>query len=171
MAPRPEMQVWPGQKLTGCRRDSVKGGVLNGRMYVVARADAAKVVVKLDVEGAATEIALTHQQCIQDLRLACARTYAGVQGLTLRDQRLLLLETQRPHMDWRKLYVACSQVTAGELLHIPTPEQERVHWSLEEAPRQSQKRPAPELDEPAPLAKRSCVQGRVAASGGKWRFF
>jgi hypothetical protein len=76
-------------------------------------------------------ITLTHQQCIQDLRLACARTYAGVQGQTLENQRLLLLQTRHKYMDWRKLYVATSRVTSGSLLHIPTPEQERVHWSLE----------------------------------------
>ena len=148
MAPHAQMEVYPDQPLVGCCRDSVKGLPLNGCMYVVVRADASKVVVRL--EAGTVEITLTHQQCIQNLRLACARTYAGVQGLTLRDQRLLLLETRHPHMDWRKLYVACSRVTAGQLLHIPTPEQERVHWGLQENIFSNNKRPAPELEIPAP---------------------
>ena len=152
MAPHPEMLVWPGQQLVGCRRDSVKGSVLNGCMYVVVGVDSAKVVVRL--EAGTSEIKLSHQQCIQDLRLACARTYAGVQGLTLTNQRLLLLQTQRHHMEWRKLYVACSRVTSGKLLHIPTPEQERVHWSLEGNNRERIKRPAPELEIPTPKSQR-----------------
>ena len=49
-------------------------------------------------------------------------------------------------MDWRKLYVATSRVTSGSLLHIPTPEQERVHWSLERNFIPTIKRPAPELE-------------------------
>jgi hypothetical protein len=144
MAPHPEMEVWQGQPLIGCRRDSVRNSVLNGCMYKVVNVDATKVVVRL-MEGTA-ELTLTHQQCIQGLRLACARTYAGVQGLTLTNKRLLLLQTRHESMDWRKLYVACSRVTSGALLHIPTPEQERVHWSLERNIHQRIKRPAPELE-------------------------
>ena len=163
MAPHPEMRVFKGLRLTGSRRDSVKNYILNGCSYVAVSVDEEKVVARL--ESGTSEIALTHQQCIQDLRLACARTYAGIQGLTLRDQRLLLLQTRHPFMEWRKLYVACSRVTSGKLLHIPTPEQERVPWSLGENIFPNHKRPAPELEVPAPKVQR--FLWHAAASEGR----
>ena len=118
--------------------------MLNGRSYMAVGVDAS--YLKVTLENGTKEVTLTHQQCTQDLRLACARTYAAVQGLSLRDQRILLLQTRRPFVDWRKLYVASSRVTSGSLLHIPTPEQERVHWSLEGNVAVHQKRPGPELE-------------------------
>ena len=54
MAPRPEMQVWEGQPLVGCCRESVKGSVLNGCMYVVTRVDASHVAGRLEVGTAET---------------------------------------------------------------------------------------------------------------------
>ena len=70
------------------------------------------------------EIKLTHPQAAQHLRLACARTAASVQGITLRDQRLLLLDARSPYTEHRRLYVCMSRVTRGDYLHVASMEQQ-----------------------------------------------
>ena len=95
--------------------------------YQVQAVDAQKVVVEIVIQDPPPElpqIELTHQQAIQFLRLACCRTYANLQGVTLRDEHLLLIDTRHRHMCRRKLYVAVSRVTAGKYLHIPSEGQE-----------------------------------------------
>ena len=128
MAPHAQMELWVGVKVTGCRRNSVcKTQVQNGCPYKVVEVDAEKVVVQIVIEDDPSDlprIALTHQEAIQFLRLACCRTYANLQGVTLRDEHLLLLDTQHRHMCRRKLYVAVSRVTEGKYLHISSESQE-----------------------------------------------
>ena len=70
------------------------------------------------------EIKLTYSQAAQHLRLACARTAASIQGITLRDQRLLLLDARSPYTDHRRLYVCMSRVTRGDYFHVATREQQ-----------------------------------------------
>ena len=112
------MLVWPGQRLLGRRRDSADHRqVQNGCVYRIVSVDAAQVVVCLDIDHA-PPIRMTHQEALQHMRLNCARTYAGIQGLTLHDQRLLLCDVGHRHMDLRKMYVPCSIVTPGGLLHV-----------------------------------------------------
>ena len=87
--------------------------------------DSAQVVARLDIDNA-LPIRMTHQEVIQYMRLDCARTYGGIQGLTQRNQRLLLCEVGQRFQDMRKLYVACSRVTHGSFLHVATREQEKA---------------------------------------------
>ena len=120
------MLLWPGLRLTGCRRDSAdQRQVQNNCAYRVVSVDANRVVVALEVEGA-QPIQLSHQEAVQFLRLDCCRCYASVQGMTLRDRRLLLCDVRHRFMDARKLYVAASRVTDGRFLHMAAREQERA---------------------------------------------
>ena len=125
MAPHASFWTWPGQLLLGCRRDAArKSEVINGCTYKVAQLTPELVGVQLHLEAhfeAPTPLIwLSHHDAVQLLRLACARTYSGCQGLTLRDSRLLLLYLKHQWMCARKLYVGISRVTSGDLLHIPS---------------------------------------------------
>ena len=126
VAPHPWMLLWPGLRLTGCRRDSTdQRQVQNNCAYRVVSVDSSRVVVALEVEGA-QPIQLSQQEAVQFLRLDCCRCYASVQGMTLRDRRLLLCDVRHRFMCARKLYVAVSRVTDGRFLHVATREQERA---------------------------------------------
>ena len=87
--------------------------------------DSAQVIVCLDIEDA-LPLKLSHQDAIQHLRLDCCRCYAGIQGMTLKNQRLLLCDTRHRFQDLRKIYVACSRVTHGSFLHVGVKKQEKV---------------------------------------------
>ena len=112
------MQQRLGLQETGAKRAPVPG---QGR----GRREGRGGIVIEDRPPNLPQIELTRQQSIQFLRLAFCRTYANLQGVTLRDEHILLLDTRHKHMCRRKLHVAASRVTAGKYLHIPT-------WSQEE---------------------------------------
>ena len=121
--PHESMWIWPGQKLLGCARSSRP--VKNQCEYIVVRADSDHVVVQLEGDEDEKEIRLDHHQCIQSMRLACARTAASVQGLTMRGQRLLVLSAGHEYMTPRCLYVVISRVTEAQYLHVASAEQQR----------------------------------------------
>ena len=126
MAPHPYMLLWEGIRLVGCRRDSSDHRhIQNNCVYRVLSVDSSQVIVCLDIEEV-LPLTLTRQETIQFLRLDCARCYASIQGLTLRDQRLLLCDVGHRFQDLRKLCVACSRVTHGSFLHVATREQEKA---------------------------------------------
>ena len=110
-----EMWVWPGALLTAKVKDA-RGKLRNACGYKVV-----SVGEEVVLEG---QIVLSRRECCRDMRLACARTAAGVQGATFRDQRLLLMDALSPFMDHRKVYVASSRVTAGEFFHVARQDQE-----------------------------------------------
>ena len=120
-----EMKLWPGLVLIGSVKDSRPGSIENGCEYMVLSAQEKRLEVKLIGLEDAAAISLTPADAMKTLRLSCARTYAGCQGQTLRDLRVLLLDVDSPHFDRRKCYVAASRVTAGSLLHVATEEQQK----------------------------------------------
>ena len=124
MKPHEEFYVWAGLATIGSTRNSRQGPVRNGCRYTVARVNAEEVTVTPEASDNREEIKLTYPQAAQHLRLACARTAASIQGITLRDQRLLLLDTRSPYTDHRRLYVCMSRVTRGDYLHVATREQQ-----------------------------------------------
>ena len=121
--PHKQMWLWKGVFLLGCTSQSRRSPVKNSCPYVVARVSEEEVVVKPCGESE-KEIKLSHKEALIYLRLACARTAASVQGITLQDQRLLLLDVRSRHMTHRHLYVCISRVTRGDLLHVATQEQQ-----------------------------------------------
>lgn len=116
--PHPEMWAWVTMPVSGCTRDSYKSPVRNSCQYVVTAISPEEVSVRMEHDEKAEPIALSHHDALQYLRLGCARTAASVQGLTLRNQRLLLCDVFNPHMCGRKLYVAMTRVSDGSLLHV-----------------------------------------------------
>ena len=122
--------VWPGQELLGCRRDtaSVQKDIVNGCSYSVLHVSDQTVVLRLIASGPEEDlpvITLTHHMCIQYCRLACAQAHAAVQGLTLRDQRLLLCDLFSDKMDARKPHVGLSRATSSENIRVPSYHQRR----------------------------------------------
>ena len=122
MKPHEQMYVWVGLPTIGSTRNSRQGPVRNGCRYTVTRVTKEEVAVT--PEAGQEEIKLTYLQAAQHLRLACARTAASIQGITLRDQRLLLLDARSPYTDHRRLYVSMSRVTRGDYFHVATREQQ-----------------------------------------------
>ena len=130
------MQLFNGIHLTGSVKDSHEGDVENGREYEVVSVTADQLRVRLVGQEEASMLSSTQAEAMKKLRLSCARTYAGCQGQTIRDQRVVLLDVDSPHFDRRKCYVAVSRVTSGALLHVATAEQQE-RWLRGPAARQA----------------------------------
>ena len=127
MKPHGQFYVWAGLQTIGSTRTSHGSPIKNGCRYTVTKANEEAIVVRPEATAGSDrvdEIRLAHFQAAQHLRLACARTAASVQGITLRDQRLLLLDARSPYTDHRRLYVCMSRVTRDDYLHVATKEQQ-----------------------------------------------
>ena len=72
------------------------------------------------------EIALSHRDASLGLRLSHALCYASVQGLTISEQHVLMLDVEHPHFDVRSLIVGLSRVRSARQIHVATAEQERA---------------------------------------------
>jgi hypothetical protein len=128
--------------------------LVNGVFYNVERVDSETVVVRMDseyhcdreelapkegdsertqaakkralekadrLEG---EIELSHDEASCSLRLSHALCYASVQGLTIRNKHILLLDMEHPHFSVRSLIVGLSRATAGSQVHAAKRDQE-----------------------------------------------
>jgi len=83
-----------------------------------------KAVAKADKqEGAVT---LSHKEASLALRLTYALCYASVQGLTISNKKVLMLDLDHANFDMRTLIVGVSRLTSGKDLFIATEEQEKV---------------------------------------------
>ena len=101
-------------RLLGCGSDK---RILNGTEYVVKDLGENRV----ELEG---DVVLNFDEASRFLRLRYAVCYFTIQGRTLRDQDILLLDKGSPHVSVRHLIVGLSRVTAGRFAHIPTRRQE-----------------------------------------------
>ena len=83
-------------------------------------------------------VVLGHEDASKYLRLRHALTYASVQGLTMRDKKVVMLDMARLTM--RHLMVASSRVTAGRFLRCASPAAQNrllealAEWESERAP-------------------------------------
>jgi hypothetical protein len=114
-----DMYLKPGMMLMGCTKSTCC--IVNGVWYEVVSVDGSQVVVR----DSTTEITLTHPEASAWLRLTHAMCYASVQGATLRDKTVLLLDTYHRNFTTRMLIVGASRVTNGYRLRVATPNQER----------------------------------------------
>ena len=81
----------------------------------------------LDVAKAAQKLTLTHSETSYDLRLTEALTYPSVQGRTLRDKHVLLMDAnERSNFSSRHLVVGLSRATHGNYVHIAQERQSRA---------------------------------------------
>ena len=122
-----DMFLRKGMRLLGsgtCKK------ILNGTDYIVKDVDEHRVVVELAPEytqnthDTQNEVVLNHGDASRYLRLRYAVCYFTIQGRTLRDQHILLLDKASRHFTVRHLIVGLSRVTAGRFAHIPTRKQE-----------------------------------------------
>jgi hypothetical protein len=65
-----------------------------------------------------SRLVLSHDDVALKLRLQHAMCYASVQGRTLRDVHVTLLDVRRPLFTLRHLIVGLSRVTSGAFMHI-----------------------------------------------------
>jgi hypothetical protein len=115
--------------------------VLNGVEYVVSAVDDETVRVDMAepfrtpraglsgselllAQRAEDDVALTHLEAWQNLRLRYAMCYATIQGRTVREQRILLLGCRSRYFTARTLIVGLSRATDGAMVCVPTAEEE-----------------------------------------------
>jgi hypothetical protein len=81
------------------------------------------------VEGKEGVYRLTHAKAAKILRLQHALVYASIQGRTMRQKHVCLLNTEHQHFTVRHLIVAVSRATHGAFVHVAAAEQEESFLS------------------------------------------
>jgi hypothetical protein len=134
-----DMYIRPGMQLLCCCRSHRT--LVNGVFYQVEAVDDTDVVVRmadaytrdrstLDDEARKKAdqqeglITLPHKEASKALRLTYALCYASVQGLTLRDKSVLMLDLDSGHFSVRTLIVGLSRVTKASDISVASAEQE-----------------------------------------------
>ena len=80
-----------------------------------------------EVEDWPETVELSHNEASMYLRLTYALTYASIQGRTIRNKNICLLDThRRRYFTTRHLIVGVSRATHGCYVHIPTETQEKA---------------------------------------------
>jgi hypothetical protein len=137
-----DMWLRPGMRLICCSK--MHALLVNGVFYTVEAVDDERVVVRMDAsyhreppeemdERAAKRykktkkqedaIELSHRDASLCLRLSHALCYASVQGLTIGDRRVLLLDLEHHFFSVRSLIVGLSRVQKGSQIHVASREQ------------------------------------------------
>ena len=125
------MFIWKGLELIGCSRGSGKSLVVQGVIYVITDITETECHLTMrreywrdeDVEETVT-IELV-DACAQ-LRPSHAICYYTVQGRTVKDRHIVLLDTNHPHFTVRSLIVGLSRVEDSKYLHIGDCNSERL---------------------------------------------
>ena len=129
------VQAWDESTITVTLHDDYKGD------QIVATPVVAEVVEEgeesddeqLDVEDVGPKngdkrtkdtYQLTHKRAGEILRLQHALVYASIQGRTMREQHIGLMDLENEHFTMRDLITAMSRPTHGKYLHFMTPEQQ-----------------------------------------------
>ena len=131
------MWVWVGMELIGSTRD--KKVIYNSCVYEVMNITDRSIEVRLardywkpaatpeeeeeDVADPRQEpmsTVLTYAEASKYLRPQYALTYASIQGRTLRDKKVAVLDLDSEFVTLRHLMVASSRVTEGRLLACAT---------------------------------------------------
>ncbi len=124
------MHVWVGMELVGCPRGSGKQLTVQGVIYIVTAISEKALELEMRPEycrGADDERAsVTFADACAQLRLCHAQCYYTVQGRTVRDRHIVLLDTAHPHFSVRALIVGLSRATHGRWLHVGDDESEAL---------------------------------------------
>ena len=130
-----DMWIVPGLELIGVSKKSTS--IVNGVRYVVEAANDQTVRVRMlpeyrrdldarpptrKTERLEGSITLAHRDASAWLRLTHCLCYASVQGITVRDKHVVLLDILKGHFGIRPVIVAASRVTDGKYLHAATPQ-------------------------------------------------
>ena len=79
---------------------------------------------KARIDALEYNIELTYEEASRWLRLGYAYTYYSIQGRTIRDRTIILLDTNSQHFNVRNLIVGISRAPLGSQIKIPTQKQE-----------------------------------------------
>ena len=120
---RPQtMRIWTGMELIGCPRGSGKQLVVQGVIYTVTRITESHLILQMRPEychGADDEQAsVPLEDVCEQLRLCHAMCFYTVQGRTVRDRHIVLLDTENRNFRVRALIVGLSRATHGSFLHV-----------------------------------------------------
>ena len=141
------MIIWCGIELIGCPRGTgtTRCGVVQGVVYTVTLIDDANVYLTMnseyqtvpehaedddedlpdsDVAKAPSQITIPKLDVPKLLRLTHAMCYYTIQGRTLKNKRVLLLDTGVQYFTSRALIVGLSRVTHGAHVSVATMEME-----------------------------------------------
>ena len=116
------MYIWCGIELIGCPRGSGKKLAVQGVVYTIL--DIGETIVKLqmlpeyDPAKKATPIEIPIDDMCSQMRLCHAMCYYTIQGRTIRDRHIVLLDTSHPNFSVRALIVGLSRTNHGDWLHI-----------------------------------------------------
>ena len=91
--------------------------VLNGALYIVESYTDTTIKIRPHEEFKATAQQAPLAEAAACLRLCYAAVYYSCQGRTLKEQHVMLLDTDHPHFSLRRLYVGASRVQRSMYLH------------------------------------------------------
>lgn len=124
------MRVWEGMTLIGCPRGSGKQLVVQGVLYTIRHLLKTHAVLEMNEDyrnGRADETVEVPIDCMcSQLRMTHAMCYYTVQGRTVKERHVLLLDTDHPHFSVRALIVGMSRATHGQYVHIGDDESEQL---------------------------------------------
>jgi hypothetical protein len=120
------MWIYKGLELIGCPRGTGTKLVVQGVLYIVTDITATAICLRMRAEyckdpeeladDEKAEVAL--EDACSMLRLSHASCYYTVQGRTVKDRHIVLLDTSHPYFTVRSLIVGLSRGTHGCYLHI-----------------------------------------------------
>ena len=108
------MWVWEGLQLIGA---GSRRKVLNGVLYIVVSFTEESISIRPHEDFKANAVQVTLTEASECLRLCYAAVYYSCQGRTLKEQHVMLLDTDHPHFTLRHLYVGASRVQHSKYLH------------------------------------------------------
>ena len=125
------MFLWPKIELIGCPRGRAKKyQVVQGAIYTLLYIGRMSVLC-MKPEYGDEEIEVPLGEVPYLLRLTHAMCYYTIQGRTLRDKNILLIDTDHPNFSRRALIVGLSRATHENFVHVAESETELLgrEWS------------------------------------------
>ena len=105
-------------ELIGCPRGRAANyGVVQGVVYTLLYVGALSVL-RMRPEYGDEEIEVPIEEIPYLLRLTHAMCYYTVQGRTIKDRRIMLIDTDHPHFSRRALIVGLSRATHSKVSHV-----------------------------------------------------
>ena len=113
-----DMLLWPKIELIGCPRGRAKKhDVIQGVVYTLLYIDSLSVL-RMRPEYGNDEIEVPLGEIPYLLRLTHAMCYYTIQGRTIKNKHIQLIDTEHPNFSRRSLIVGLSRATHGEHVHV-----------------------------------------------------
>ena len=134
-----------GILLIGCPRGCGKQLVVQGVVYCVMDIDETHAKVQMLPEYCNgckdEEVSIPREDMCTQLRLSHAMCYYTVQGRTIKDRHIVLLDTSHKWFSVRHLIVGLCRATHGRFLHIGDNVSERIFLGDRKESRARQQKP------------------------------